>query len=313
VRSLLRRGQAVASAFSRSRRLRRHAVTTALLASVLALAFTVAAEASGYSQPVAGDTSETITSPSTTTTPTDGTDLPTSSSAYNSAWQSAPAGYITPSNDGLGTTPGQIKHVWEIVLENHAFSSNFTPLEGTENSYAASLPSQGALLTNYYGTGHSSLDNYISLASGQAPMSDDQDDCPSYNEADGSVDETGTLASNSDFRRCSTSSSRRVSAGRFMRRISAAAFRLPATAAAHSVLRTLVRMQVAWPLLTTPRTAVHRRPHRRRHRIGTEPTPHLIRALRPTILARTASTCPAVTPAVTSTWPSTTPCRGSTR
>jgi len=199
VRSLLRRGQAVASAFSRSRRLRRHAVTTALLASVLALAFTVAAEASGYSQPVAGDTSETITSPSTTTTPTDGTDLPTSSSAYNSAWQSAPAGYITPSNDGLGTTPGQIKHVWEIVLENHAFSSNFTPLEGTENSYAASLPSQGALLTNYYGTGHSSLDNYISLASGQAPMSDDQDDCPSYNEADGSVDETGTLASNSDF------------------------------------------------------------------------------------------------------------------
>jgi hypothetical protein len=60
--------------------------------------------------------------------------------------------------------------------ENHAYDASFTPLEGTENTYLQNLPSQGALLTNYYGTGHSSLDNYLSMVSGQAPVSDDQDD-----------------------------------------------------------------------------------------------------------------------------------------
>ncbi len=39
------------------------------------------------------------------------------------------------------------------------------------------MPQQGALLTNYYGTGHFSMDNYISLVSGQAPSYAVQDDC----------------------------------------------------------------------------------------------------------------------------------------
>ena len=40
-------------------------------------------------------------------------------------------------------------------------------------------PSQGALLENYYATGHESNDNYISLVSGQPPNAENQADCPS--------------------------------------------------------------------------------------------------------------------------------------
>jgi hypothetical protein len=107
-------------------------------------------------------------------TTTAATDLPTQSSAYNAAWQPAPAGYVAPSNDGLGVAPGKIGHVWVIVLENHASNAAFTPLEGTENTYLQNLPSQGALLTHYYGIGHSSQDNYEALVSGQAPQADTQ-------------------------------------------------------------------------------------------------------------------------------------------
>jgi hypothetical protein len=155
---------------------------------VALLSFSVAASASTL----------TIPMPSGGTVTT-GTDLPTASSAYNAPWQAAPAGYSAASNDGLGVGSGQIGHVWVIVLENHSFNANFTPLEGTQNTYAAALPSQGALLTNYYGTGHSSLDNYISMVSGQAPVSDTQDDCPSYDAMTGAIDTSGTPATNSDY------------------------------------------------------------------------------------------------------------------
>jgi PASTA domain len=127
------------------------------------------------------------------------TDLPTQSGAYNAAWQPSPTGYTPATNDGLGVTPGKIGHVWVIVLENHAYESSFTPLEGTQSSYLQQLPNQGALLTHYYGTGHSSLDNYVSMVSGQAPQADDQSDCSNYAAMDGSVDTSGTPATNADF------------------------------------------------------------------------------------------------------------------
>ena len=86
-------------------------------------------------------------------------------------------GGFVAERDGLGIQPGKIKHVWYIILENKAYDATFTGLNN--NTYLwKTLPSQGALLTNYYGTGHSSLDNYVSLVSGQAPEVDDQDDCP---------------------------------------------------------------------------------------------------------------------------------------
>ncbi|MGI8696342.1 MAG: hypothetical protein ACR2JQ_06780 [Mycobacteriales bacterium] len=54
-----------------------------------------------------------------------------------------------------------------IALENENSASTFgTP--AADPYLARTLPSRGALLTNYYGTGHESNDNCISLVSGQA-------------------------------------------------------------------------------------------------------------------------------------------------
>ena len=114
-----------------------------------------------------------------------------SAGSVNHGWRSF-------HRDGLGIRPGKIKHVWLIVLENKAYDATFTGLNN--NTYLwQTLPSQGALLTNYYGTGHSSLDNYLSLASGQAPEPDDQSDCPAYDSFAGSVDMTGSLWSNPNY------------------------------------------------------------------------------------------------------------------
>ncbi|WP_420367630.1 hypothetical protein [Curtobacterium sp. L1-20] len=75
-----------------------------------------------------------------------------------------------------GLRPGQVKHVWLIILENKSYDATFTGLN--QNSYLwKTLPSQGVLLKNYYGTGHFSMDNYISMASGQGPQQDTQADC----------------------------------------------------------------------------------------------------------------------------------------
>ena len=75
-----------------------------------------------------------------------------------------------------GTPVGAVKHVWLIILENKSYDETFTGLN--QNSYLwQTLPAQGALLTHYYGTGHFSMDNYISLVSGQAPSYAVQDDC----------------------------------------------------------------------------------------------------------------------------------------
>jgi Phosphoesterase family len=109
-----------------------------------------------------------------------------------------PSGYQAPAADGLGVKPGKIKHVWLIVLENKAYDASLTGLNN-DSYLTQTLPSQGALLTNYYGTGHSSLDNYISLFSGQAPVTDDQDDCPAYDQLDGTVNTSGSLATNPNY------------------------------------------------------------------------------------------------------------------
>ena len=75
-----------------------------------------------------------------------------------------------------GSTP-PIRHVFLIVLENKSFEGAFGP--GSPAPYLAKkLPSRGALLTQYYSTGHWSLDNYIALVSGQAPNPATQGDCP---------------------------------------------------------------------------------------------------------------------------------------
>ncbi len=47
---------------------------------------------------------------------------------------------------------------------------------------ASTLPREGALLTQYYGTGHESNDNYVSMISGQAPNPQNQADCQVYSD-----------------------------------------------------------------------------------------------------------------------------------
>src|ERR1700677_685223 len=85
--------------------------------------------------------------------------------------------------DGLSS--GAIQHVWLIILENKSYDETFTGLN--DNTYLwSTLPSQGVLLKNYYGTGHSSMDNYLSLVSGQAPEENTQEDCSDANVPFGS-------------------------------------------------------------------------------------------------------------------------------
>jgi len=113
----------------------------------------------------------------------------------------APPHHVAPkpaAKDGLGIAPGKIKHVWLIILENKSYDATFTGLN--HNTYLwQTLPRQGVLLKNYYGTGHFSQDNYISLASGQATESDTQDDCPFYNHFAGHVDLRGSVKTNSNY------------------------------------------------------------------------------------------------------------------
>ena len=75
--------------------------------------------------------------------------------------------------------PVPIQHVFIIVLENKGFDTTFRA--GTDAPYLAdTLVQQGALLRQYYGTGHFSLDNYIAMISGVAPTVETQSDCPHY-------------------------------------------------------------------------------------------------------------------------------------
>jgi hypothetical protein len=82
-----------------------------------------------------------------------------------------------PSSDG--DHDRRIKHVFVIVLENEGFDVTFGP--NSKAPYLSkTLPTQGVLLTQYYGTGHVSLDNYIAMLSGQAATPQTRNDCGTY-------------------------------------------------------------------------------------------------------------------------------------
>lgn len=85
--------------------------------------------------------------------------------------------------------PPPIKHVFVIVLENQPFDTTFgatTPIP----YLADTMTKQGAFLRQYYGTGHLSLDNYITMISGLAPNPATQADCPRFVE----FEQTGMAA-----------------------------------------------------------------------------------------------------------------------
>src|ERR1700753_514522 len=85
----------------------------------------------------------------------------------------------TPPTVVSSIANGKIKHVFVITLENENYTTTFGT--GTPSPYLAqTLTSQGALLQQYYGTGHVSLDNYISVMSGQAGTPQTIADCQTF-------------------------------------------------------------------------------------------------------------------------------------
>ncbi len=71
----------------------------------------------------------------------------------------------------------KVKHVFTIVLENKNYDATFGDA-ATEAPYLArKLPAKGRLLSQYHGTGHFSLGNYITLISGQSENPVTQADC----------------------------------------------------------------------------------------------------------------------------------------
>jgi len=86
----------------------------------------------------------------------------------------------------------RIRHVFIIVLENKGFNETFGP-SSPAVYLSQQLTQQGQLLRQYYATGHVSLDNYVSLVSGQAPNPQTQGDCQIYTDFSGlsSLDANG--------------------------------------------------------------------------------------------------------------------------
>jgi hypothetical protein len=94
-------------------------------------------------------------------------------------------GVLAPSARAATRLP-KVKHVWVIMLENEGYASTFGN-PAADPYLAATLPSQGALLENYYGTAHVSAPNYIALVSGQPPNAENQADCPAFDDFKGAV------------------------------------------------------------------------------------------------------------------------------
>jgi hypothetical protein len=72
-----------------------------------------------------------------------------------------------------------VRHVFVVNIENKGFHTTWGA--GSAAPYLAkTLRAQGQLLTQYYGTAHHSLGNYLAQISGQGPDHAIQHDCPVY-------------------------------------------------------------------------------------------------------------------------------------
>ena len=72
-----------------------------------------------------------------------------------------------------------IRHVFVIVLENEGYSATFGP--SSKAPYLGhELAAKGVLLSQYFGTAHFSLGNYIAMISGQAGTQETRDDCERF-------------------------------------------------------------------------------------------------------------------------------------
>lgn len=94
-----------------------------------------------------------------------------------------PVSSSTTASSGAETVAvtGKVKHVFVVTLENKTESTTFgitSPVPYLTQTLAA----QGAQLTGYFGTGHASLDNYISMLSGQGGTTQTIADCATYGD-----------------------------------------------------------------------------------------------------------------------------------
>ena len=96
------------------------------------------------------------------------------------AGSSAPARQApgAPARTAAPTLP-PIRHVFVINLENKGYANTFGA-SSPARYLTRTLRPQGNLLTQYYGTAHNSLPNYIAQISGQGPDSATQADCQTY-------------------------------------------------------------------------------------------------------------------------------------
>jgi hypothetical protein len=85
----------------------------------------------------------------------------------------------TTTTPRTAKAPAPIRHVFVINLENENFEDTWTPASPAVYLNQTLRP-QGQLLTQYFGIGHASLDNYIAQISGQAPNPETQSDCVTY-------------------------------------------------------------------------------------------------------------------------------------
>ena len=72
-------------------------------------------------------------------------------------------------------------HVFVINLENKGYDETWGPTSAAPY-LSQTLRAQGVLLSQYFGIGHNSLDNYIAQISGQGPNTETQADCQVYDE-----------------------------------------------------------------------------------------------------------------------------------
>ncbi len=82
-----------------------------------------------------------------------------------------------------------VGHVFVVNLENKGYDETFGP-SSPAPYLSTTLRNQGQLLSQYYGTAHNSLPNYIAQISGQGPNSQTQGDCQVYSD----FVQTGTVA-----------------------------------------------------------------------------------------------------------------------
>ncbi|HEY3531098.1 MAG TPA: alkaline phosphatase family protein [Nocardioides sp.] len=92
---------------------------------------------------------------------------------------SSPSSDVAARTTAARQTSPAIGHVFVVNIENKGFRTTWGP-DSAAPYLARTLRAKGVLLTQYYGTAHHSLGNYLAQISGQGPDYATQHDCPVY-------------------------------------------------------------------------------------------------------------------------------------